>query len=139
MDPVGGVPGDIPQQEPVKMVQESVITQDDQSGYGIPCQVLDSFPNCQKKVKVWMPEATTQYTKGTDGALRMRIPAVHRESRQLVWLEAPTTDWAEAAVFRDCPDFEPYRPVVPDCGWTSMVKQGSTHTLTGAVLCEADD
>ena len=90
-------------------------------------------------MRVWVPEATTQYAEGEDGVLKMRIPAVHRESRQLVWLEAPTTDCTETTVFRDCPEFEPYRPVVPDCSWTSRVKQGSTHTLTRALLCAADD
>ena len=73
-----------------------------------PTRVLDSFPNCLRKVKFWIPEATTQYVKGPDGALRRRIPAIHRVSKQLVWLEAPTTNCAEAAVFRDCPDFDPY-------------------------------
>ena len=68
------------------------------------------------------------------GVLRMRVPAVHRESRQLVWLEAPATECTELTVFRDCPDFVPYRLVVPECRWTNQVRQGSTHILTGAVL-----
>ena len=98
-----------------------------------PTRVQARFPNCQDKVTVWIPESTIQYTK-IDGVLRMRVPAIHRESRQLVWLEAPTTECTESVVFRDCPDFVPYRPMVPECRWTNLVKQGSTHILTGAVL-----
>ena len=64
----------------------------------------------------------------------MRVPAVHRVSRQLVWLEAPATECTELTVFRDCLAFIPYRPLVPVCKWTNMTKQGSTHILTGAVL-----
>ena len=106
---------------------------------GYPPRILSSFPICRRRVKVLVPEVATQYLLGEDGSLQMRLPAMHRESQQLVWLEAPTVDCSEATVFRDCPEFEPYRPIVPDCEWTARVQQGCTHTFTGALLCAADD
>ena len=102
-----------------------------------PEELQNSFPNCQDQVTVWIPDASTQYIK-VKNILRMRIPAIHRRSKQLVWLEAPATNCTEATVFRDCPDFIPYRPQVPVCRWTNMAKQGTTHILHGAVLSKKD-
>ena len=115
--------------------------QDEKNGHGVAPhpRILTSFPNCLTHVKVWVPEATTQYAIGQDGVFQMRVPVVHRESQMLVWLDAPMIDCSETTVFRDCPEFEPYRPVVPDCSWISRVKQGSTHTLRGVLLSAADD
>ena len=101
----------------------------------LPIELLSGLPSCEQSVSLFFPDCTTTYFKDAEGHLTMRIPAIHRQTGQLVYALAPAVNCTETMVFRDCPYLKPYASRVPLCDQGGVMVQGAAFRSEGVLLC----
>mgnify|MGYP007021599429 CR=1 FL=1 len=86
-------------------------------------------------VGVIVPLARTDYFNGPSGERLMKFPAIHKATGTLVYLVSPSTDACPDSVLRDCPQFQAYKPTLPeDLPWAGQSIEGIRCGVTGVLL-----
>ena len=72
---------------------------------------------------------------GPDGALYIKMPAVHRATGQLVSMISPAENTYASSILRDMPELMPYRPVVPtDLDWATQLVESVPLQVSRIVI-----